>query len=274
MRLLKFVAVLVAAAGVVGLVLVYAPVVAGQRVPSERRSHETAVLSGGVEIGVSVRDGEQGVVVEDLLPDGPAEKAGIKRGDLVADFDGERVRSARQFTRLVRESAIDRAVKMTVLRDGKRTDVQVTPTSRSADVHFDADAFRDRLGDVEDFVRDVPYVFEWGEFGDFGGSRARLGVSVQELTDQLARYFGAKDGVLVTSVADDSAASRAGLKAGDVITAIDGAAVRTRGDLMRGLRKAAEGVVLTVVRDRKEMTVKVVVEARSRTTRLHSRVGG
>ncbi len=97
----------------------------------------------------------------------------------------------------------------------------------------------------------------------------RLGVSVEELTSQLAGYFGAKDGVLVTSVADGSAASRAGLKAGDVITAINGQAVRSREDLLRGLREAPDSdeVTIGIVRDKKDSTVKAKLEAPRRTSR-------
>lgn len=266
MKLVKFLAVLVASAGVVALVLVYAPSASGQRAtPYDRHVRQMSLLPGGAaEIGAAVRDGDKGVVVEDVRPDSPAAKAGVKPGDVVVDFDGERVRSARQFTRLVGESAPDRPVKMTVQRDGKRTGVEVTPASRSADFDFDADRLRERLPDVEDLVGRIPYAFDL----ELGGSRVRLGVSVQELTDQLATYFGAKGGVLVASVADDSAAAKAGLKAGDVITAIDGAPVRTRADLTRGLRSADGDVTLTVVRDRKEMTLKAKVEGRARSTRV------
>jgi len=97
----------------------------------------------------------------------------------------------------------------------------------------------------------------------------RLGVSVEELTSQLAGYFGAKDGVLVTSVADGSPASRAGLKAGDVITAINGQSVRSREDLLRGLREAPDSdeVTIGIVRDKKDSAVKAKLEAPRRTSR-------
>jgi serine protease Do len=61
------------------------------------------VLAGrGAEIGVQVVDRKEGgVVIEEVRPDSPAEKAGVKRSDVIVTFDGERVRSVRQFTRLV-----------------------------------------------------------------------------------------------------------------------------------------------------------------------------
>jgi C-terminal processing protease CtpA/Prc len=159
------------------------------------------------------------------------------------------------------------------MRDGRRTDVQVVPdTERYADmtIHGDfGDHMRDfgrelgRLGD-----RLPPFDFNF-DFDVPGGSGRRLGVSVQELTTQLAEYFGARDGVLVTSVTEDSSAARAGLKAGDVITSINGDAVRSRQDLVRGLRNASteDEVSLGIVRDRKEMTVKAKVEGPRRAVR-------
>ena len=59
--------------------------------------------------------------------DSPAEKAGIKAGDVVVEYDGERVRSARQFTRLVQETPEGRTVAIGLLRDGKKQTVNATP---------------------------------------------------------------------------------------------------------------------------------------------------
>ena len=80
------------------------------------------------------------------------------------------------------------------------------------------------------------------------------------MTKQLADYFGIADGkgVLVTSVAEDSAAAKAGIKAGDIITAIDGEKVEDAGDLARGINKRKEGdVTLTVVRNKNQRNVTV-----------------
>ena len=81
-----------------------------------------------------------------------------------------------------------------------------------------------------------------------------------QLTKQLADYFGIADGqgVLVTSVAEDSPAAKAGIKAGDVITAIDGEKVAGAGDVARGINKKKEGdVTLTVIRKGNQQTITV-----------------
>jgi type II secretory pathway component PulC len=95
----------------------------------------------------------------------------------------------------------------------------------------------------------------------FVSPRAQLGITVQELTPQLRDYFGAKEGVLVSSVTDQGAADKAGLKAGDIVTSIDGNPVASQSDLTRALAggSGTREVSLGVVRDKKTMTIKVQV---------------
>ena len=224
-----------------------------------------ALLGGGSEIGVSVRDVQQaeverqkirgGAAIEDVRSGSAADKAGLKKGDIVVEFDGERVRSARQLTRLVQETPSGKSVKATVVRDGRRTDVSLVASERRVDAVID-----ERLRIQLPRLRDLPPL-------DFGvpGSTRRLGVTVQELTPQLAGYFGAKEGVLVSSVADDSPASRAGFRAGDVITSIDGRAVVSGNELVRALRaaKSDEEITIGIIRDRKEGSLKAKLDERS-----------
>jgi serine protease Do len=267
--------------------VVAAQTVHGQRDDGpERHARGLTVLAGrGAAIGVSVRDvrpaeagGERtaaGVLVDEVRPDSPAEKAGLKRGDIIVEFDGERVRSARQFSRVVQETPAGRPVKATVVRDGRRSEIEIVPAGGG-------DRFGDMAiyGDFEDYMRDLGR--EFGHLGDRqspfdfnfdfdvpGVSARRLGVTVEELTGQLAVYFGAKDGLLVTSVAEGSSGERAGLKAGDVITSVNGSPVRSRQDLLRSLRDLPDDneVTLGIVRDKKETSVKTKVEAPRRTPR-------
>jgi len=262
MKLLKVFSVLVALAGVGVLALVYAPSVIGQERP-ERRARELTVLAGrGAEIGVYVRDENAGVTVDEVRSDSPAEKAGLKTNDVIVEFDGEHVRSARQFSRLVQETAVGRKVKTTILRDKQKKDVEITiPENRRADLFIDGDRLRDQLGDLGDRLGRMPFNFDFNFDFPEAGSGRRLGVQVQEMGDQLSSYFGAKEGVLVTSVTDGSAASRAGIKAGDVITSVNGSRVHSREDLTRGLRDTKDDKVqIGIVRDKKESSVTATVE--------------
>ncbi len=96
------------------------------------------------------------------------------------------------------------------------------------------------------------------------GSGQRLGISIESLDDQLAQYFGVKDGTLVRSVTQGSAAEKAGLKAGDVITAVNGRQVYDPSDVTRALDRveSAGEFTLDVMRDRKPLTLKGKLEPR------------
>ena len=273
MKQLKLVGILMVVAGLVGLALVLAPSAYGQA--RDRADRSVMMLAGrGAQIGVRIADGPtDGVVIEEVQPDSPAEQAGLKPSDVIVEFGGEHVRSARQFGRLVQETPPGRAVKATITRDGQRKDVQMTPSEAGAALFRDGDRFSVPLDDLNDNLRDLgrlgdhlpPFNFNF-DFDLPGAlSGRRLGVSVDELTDQLARYFGAKEGLLVTSVTDGSAASRAGLKAGDVITSINGRTVRSRDDLVQELRDSTrEEITIGIVRDKKESSVTAKVDAAPR----------
>jgi serine protease Do len=251
---------------------------------------------GGPQIGVTVHDLEkgEGVAVDEVRTGSPAAKAGVKAGDAIVEFDGEKIRSVRQLTRLVQETPAGRTVKMAVMREGKRVDLTVAPETGGASVwagqlQVDLDRLR---RDLRDNLRDLPrqgYTFryrvpepgEWevvpegpsGLIERYLQPGRRLGVTVQELTSQLAAYFGAKDGVLITAVTEGSAAAKAGLKAGDVITAVDDHAVAAASDLVRLLREPGDAaeVTLGIVRDRKPMTEKAKPEGATSSPRVNRR---
>lgn len=249
--------------------------------PPVRQEHRLFALDGrGSQLGVTVRDlppsepaaKTGGVRVDEVDTDGPASKAGVQPGDIVVEFDGERVRSARQLTRLVRETPEGRSVEMALMRNGKRQTVTAMPEARTFAWNMDIDGDRIRR-DVERGLREfrmappaMDFRFEDGGHGTFSWTPrpSRIGVTLEPLTDQLAAYFGASEGgVLVSSVGADSPAQKAGLQAGDVITSINDARVEDAGDAVGEIRRA-EGSEITfgIVRDKQSTSVKVVVEPR------------
>jgi len=223
----------------------------------------------GSEIGVSVRElrseeaaaSREGVFVEDVRADSPASRAGLRTGDIVVEFDGERVRSVRQFTRLVRETPPGRAVKATVVRGGSRQALDITPQqSRRASI-----VLPDVELEIERGMRALPRDFDFDFDLPAGpGARRRLGVTLTPLSDQLAAYFGAAEGVLVSAVEADSPAAQAGVRAGDVVTAVGGRAVRSPSDVTRAIRDAPAGAALEIrlLREKKELTVKATIPDR------------
>jgi serine protease Do len=238
---------------------------------------------GEGQIGVSVRDVDEtdlkggkaasGVVIEEVQTDSPAQKAGFRAGDVVVEFDGERVRSMRQFIRLVQESPSGRQIATVVMRDGQRVTLNVQPREGGA---FGFKYFNG----LENFkVQTLPKLAARPQFKMFPegfegliGMPGRLGITIDDLSSQLAEYFGTKDGVLVTSVTDNSNASRAGVKAGDVITSLNGETITSAADLRTRSQRLDGGEEFTVgvIRDKRPMTLKGKVEqppARRRVSR-------
>ncbi len=246
----------------------------------------------GGRLGVTIRDvndddvkkggpgTSRGVVIEQVSSDSAAEKAGFKSGDLVVEFDGERVRSAQQFTRLVQETPAGRSVSAVVVRAGQKTTLTVEP--RDSWVGFGGD-FGNMLRyeipsrivtprpPTPPRVTVPPTPAPMRELFEFSlRAGTTLGVTVSDMSDQLGEYFGAKDGALVTSVTDNSPAARAGLKAGDVITAINGQEIKVPSDVRRATQRLAAGAEFTidVLRDKKKLTLKGKTEARQTGRRI------
>ena len=294
-------------AAVIGLGVVLAALAgAGITLRAQQGSNRVVVapnvqvlLQEGPQIGVAIREvtqedvtrlklpSQEGVIVDEVNKDSPAEKGGIKAGDAIVEFDGQKVRSLRQLTRLVRETPAGRSVRVAVIRDGRRTELSVVPEERSfglLDERRTRD-LEDRLRNLErDFRYDLPpegRLFTLppelppgtGWRGWFLG-RGRFGITVEDLTEQLAAYFGAKDGVLVRSVNDDSPAAKAGVKAGDVITSFNGETVTSSSEFSRMAARAKDKEVVTlgILRDRKPITLKLTPEgAPRRPALLHAR---
>jgi serine protease Do len=223
---------------------------------------------GGSEIGVSIRDLTSdevakakltqpgGVLVQDVREGSPASRAGLMTGDIIVEFDGERVRSASQFTRLVRETAPGRQVTSSVVRSESRRDVQIIPDTGDRVTRLPD------LRPLEPRLRALPEIPDLDPTPDLRMTpRGQIGVTLVPLTEQLAAYFGTKEGVLVSTVVNGSAAAQAGLKAGDVITDVNGRRIQSAADMTRIVRDAKPGTALDmrVLRDKKEMTMKVIV---------------
>ena len=215
----------------------------------------------------------RGVGITRVVPGSPAEKAGLRKDDVILRLDGENITSVRKLNRLVAEIAPDQSVKVAVSRGGAEQEVTATIAKRdNSSMAQDFFQLQPRVwkgnpNEFKNFKWDFPMGEQFGldfdKHGDFTlmlSNSRRIGVSTIQLTKQLAEYFGIADGkgVLVTAVTEDSPAAKAGVKAGDVITAIDGEAVDSPGDLSRAINRKKEGdVTLTVIRNRSQQTFRL-----------------
>jgi serine protease Do len=198
---------------------------------------------------------EAGVEITRVTPDSPADKAGLKAGDVVLSFQGTRVEGIEQMSRLVRETPVGREVKLDIIRNGAPQTVMARTGQHSLSSWIFPDGRPFSLPDVPRSI--------------LGWRSPMLGVEAEALEGQMAQYFGVKDGVLVRSVARGSAADKAGIKAGDVILKVDEMKAATPAEIGTRLRAlagksgsaASITVPVLVMRDRKELTVMVAIDA-------------
>ena len=205
---------------------------------------------------------ERGVEITRVEPDSPAEKAGLKPGDVVLEYNGQRVEGAQQFVRMVRETPPGRRITLLVSRDGATQTVTATLGRRRADDWPLGPEFRANMERLREQLRDLRIDMYAPRAMVLSWRSTLLGVEAESLTDQLAEFFGVKEGVLVRSVLKGTPAETAGLKAGDVITKVDGETVRTPTQVANRLRasRAKGSAQLTIVRNRQEMTVTIALE--------------
>ncbi len=205
----------------------------------------------------------RGVAVSKVVEGSPAEKAGLRKDDVVLRFNGEDVTSVRKLTRLIGEVAPDHAARLTISRSGSEQELSITLGQRK---EFHTRAFGTPLDDEGRKRLEELYGATPGAPGAFTlalGTGRRIGVGTTMLTKQLADYFNVPggQGVLLTNVKEGSPAAKAGLKAGDVITEVDGERIEDAGDLSRAINRKTEGdITLSIIRDKSQRTIRVTPE--------------
>ena len=198
---------------------------------------------------------ERGVVLGKIVPDSPAAKAGLKENDVVTEINGQRVEGTAQFRRMIRETPAGRSVQLTVWREGRSQTLNATLGKSEERWHSlkmvtpTPGAFAFRIPDIPE-IPEIPSM-DWTG-GMLRGGQPRLGIDAEDLNGQLGAFFGVPDGegILVREVNAGSAAERAGVKAGDVITSLNGDRIHSVGELREKL---------SARRDEKDKTVKLGV---------------
>ena len=242
--------------------------------PRVRSAQRLAVTTdGGSYLGVGTADvdsgraralklkEERGAEITKVYEDSPAAKAGFKDGDVVLEFNGQAVQGTEQLARMVRETPPGRQVKILVWRNGSNETLTATVDTRKSEVALPGGhAMVVPQFNVPQFTMpDIPrFQMNW--------QNPRLGIMGEALgqEDQLAEFFGVKEGVLVKSVEKDSAAEKGGIKAGDVVVKVGDAKVANTEEITRALRSLQPGKTalnVVVVRNKKETTIAVTIES-------------
>jgi serine protease Do len=206
---------------------------------------------------------ETGVEITMVDQDAPAGKAGLKEQDVILTVNGEKVASVEQFRRLIRETPPGRIVSLGVSRNGQPMSFKVQLADRKNGF---ADSYNPNGKNFHFAMPTMPSLPELPSMPDLDipmsivvvHSSARSGLMIENLTPQLGDYFGVKngEGVLVRSVEKGSRAEKAGFRAGDVITKVNGEPIHDAGDFTHALRSRKDNSVsIGFVRDKKEQTV-------------------
>ncbi|MBV9243058.1 MAG: PDZ domain-containing protein, partial [Acidobacteria bacterium] len=252
-------------------------------------------FEGGSYLGVQTQEitkdnfgkyslsGVRGVAVEKVAENSPAAAAGIQAGDVILKFDGEDVTGVRKLTRLVGEVDPDHQVRITISRGGREQEITATVAKRPMQAFEDGNFTFPKMGEMPNMpqfkempnLKELPNMKELGpgeHVWTFPGGEGRsfvfrpgegrvIGVGVEGLSKQLAQHYGVEGGVLVSEVREGSPAAKAGLQAGDIITEINGKAVKDQMDIIRSINDKKDGdVTVTFIRDGKRQTVNITPE--------------
>ena len=181
-------------------------------------------------------DTDEGALVADVTEGGPAEKAGIKRGDVIISFDGKRIQEMQDLPMIVASTPVGKRVPVEVIRKGKRTQFQV------------------EIGKLKEPEKPVVADQEAPE----------LGMTVREITPELAKRYqlSGTEGLVVVNVETASPASEAGIRAGDIILEVDREPVNDLASFQSRIREFEEGDTALLLIKRQDATLFMTLEVR------------
>ncbi|HTL56742.1 MAG TPA: trypsin-like peptidase domain-containing protein [Candidatus Limnocylindrales bacterium] len=188
-------------------------------------------LRDNLELRQKIQVLEEGVVVSEMVPHGPAARSELKPGDIITSIDGQRVSTPQELRTEVRRKTIGQPITLDVFRKGQTNQIKISP---------------------EEWVQPSPVLAKAkNDPPRLQTTPANLGITVQELTTDLAARFGvtASEGVVISAVEKNSLAARKGLKPGDVITSIDQEPVINPKQFHSAIKKAdlKKGVLVNLI---------------------------
>lgn len=211
------------------------------------------------QLGLKDARGAEVIVVDH---DAPAAHAGIRVHDVILSIDGQAIDGEAQLHSLLRQTSPGQTISLVISRDGKQQSLSVRLADRSA---LEARAWSHHVPIPAPTDEGLTLPAGSSGYGNgfisaSGGNPLYTGLQLDAMGWQLARFFGIHDGhgLLVRHVDNDSPACAAGLRAGDVITSVNGKPVVTGGQWERALRNnAGKPMLLTVMRNHKTQTLRL-----------------
>jgi C-terminal processing protease CtpA/Prc len=190
-----------------------------------------------------------GAIVNEVVEDSPADEAGVKEDDVIIEINGSRITDSDELTDEIHEMEPGDEIVIKIMRENNEQEITLALGSRKL-----------KWSGLRDIYEPGRHSYSLSYFSE---DQSYIGVSITGLSKQLGEYFGVDDGagVLITEVEEESPAEEAGLKAGDVIIAVDGEETENSSDLQEIIREREEGekVTVSVVRDKnkKEFAVEI-----------------
>lgn len=213
-------------------------------------------------LGVLTSEDEKGARINDVTKESGAEKAGLKKGDIITRIDDAKIENAADVSEQVRKHKPGDKVTVTVLRDGKEQKM-VAELSKWKGIKVNAPNFRVMIpNEVTPFGPNQRFDFKDFDLEWNGGGRPRLGISVQDSEDG--------KGVTIQEVEEESNAAKAGLKKGDVITHFNDSQINDVTDLRRELAENRDklSAKFRLLRNGKEQTIDVKLPRKLKTADL------
>ncbi len=177
-------------------------------------------------------DKPHGALVADVVSDGPADRAGITRGDVLVSFDGKAIQSSQNLPAIVASTPVGEEVAVKVLRSGKEEELRIKVA-------------RLESAEPRGAASEEP-------------SQSRWGMELRDLSPEMARRSGLEDGgVVIVNVKPGSAADKASIRRGDIILEADRKAVGSIEELKSALAKSQDkgSLLLLVQRDQARIYV-------------------
>lgn len=172
---------------------------------------------------------EKGALVADITRDGPAEKAGIKRGDVIISFDGKEIKEMSELPFIVASTPVNKTVLVEVMRGGKKKSIKV------------------KIGELKEQAEAKAEIEE----------KSDLGMTVEKITPELVRQFGLSErsGLVVVHVENNSPAERAGIRQGDIFVEIDQEPIKELSKYREKLQEYEKGDTILFLVKRKGTTL-------------------
>ena len=198
---------------------------------------------------------DKGVLINGIIDGSPAEKAGLKEGDVIVAFDKDQIDDIDDLRDVMRTKKPGDDVNVVVYRDKDKEKFAVVLTEPQ-----DKDySYSTVIGKPKGKTYDKTYNYYMKK-----SDQGYLGIFMQDLNDQLGQYFEVNKGVLISKVEEDSPAEEAGLKAGDVIVSVNGNEVSSSGDISAIIsdHKKGDKIDIGVVRKGAKKSFTAVLDER------------